>query len=440
VGENGKAVLFVSPAPVGPQLTGPARRAIKLALAVAEHCPVTLAAPAPSDFRDLPLRTLETRPGNDSRLAGAIAAHEVVVVQTLPSPRQLATARLRARHLVVDMIAPLALEASETGARRGARAAVARWRARELVAHLRAADLVLCSNERQRDFMIGAAVAAGAAGHGGRPLAERILVVPHGIDDQTPRRGGSPLRESGAVAEGDRVAIWAGGMWSWLDPLTAVKALERLRPRRPDLRLAFVGFDHPDPEQRRAHAGVASEALAYARDRGLRDSLVVRPAWLPRPDYFDHLFEADVGVSLHRPTLEGRFATRTRVLDYLHAGLPVVCTEGETMADLVALHGFGQVVPALDVDGCAAALDALTSGSPRRVGEEALEPFRWRTVARPLVELCLDPGPCRPASRREALAMAARHYPAFADAFYRTDPSGAVRALGRRAARLTRRG
>src|SRR3712207_7857570 len=53
--------------------------------------------------------------------------------------------------------------------------------------------------------------------------------------------------------------------------------------------------------------------------------------------------------SLHAAGLEGRFASRTRVLDYLAAGLPVVCSSGDTMSDVVAAHGLGEVVPPQDV-------------------------------------------------------------------------------------------
>ena len=117
------SVLFLAPEPLRESLTGPARRVVMLARQVAEACEVTLAAPAPSVFPDGPFRTLETGALNDQRLARAFAEHDVVVTQTLPSPRQLLTAVRHARRLVVDLIAPLALEVSEIGAEGAARLA-----------------------------------------------------------------------------------------------------------------------------------------------------------------------------------------------------------------------------------------------------------------------------------------------------------------------------
>jgi glycosyltransferase involved in cell wall biosynthesis len=426
------SVLFLSPEPLAASPTGPARRTVKLAEAAAERCKVTLAAPAPSVFPDGPFRTLETGPPDDQRLAGAARSHDVVVVQTLPSPRQLFAVRRHARVLVVDLIAPVALEMMEVRDDPGRRATV-RWRAREMVAHMAAADLVICSNERQRDLATGAGMAAGLLDpESPAPFHERVVVVPHGLDPEPARGGASSLR-SGALADpGCRIAIWGGGIWSWLDPLTAVKAVERLRPARPDLKLAFVGLDHPDPAPRLAHAALREEAVEYVRDSGLEDTVVFRPQWLGREEFVHHLADADVGVSLNGPTLEARYATRTRVLDYLSVGLPVVCTRGDTMADVIDSHGLGGVVAPLDVDGCAAALDRLTGpGAARLDATDALEPLLWRNVARPLVEFCAHP---RPAGVRASPVLAARTYPAFLRAVHRSGSDrGLTQAVLRRA-------
>lgn len=442
--KRARTVLFLAPEPLGRSLTGPARRTVKLAECVAKRCEVTLAAPEPSTFPDGPFRTLETGPLHDQRLAEAFASHDVSVVQILPSPRQLFTAMRHARRLVVDVLAPLALEAAAIGPPGVARDAMARWRARELSAHLAASDLVLCTNEKQRDLLLGVGLATGllTGGAGAPPLQERIAVVPHGLDDEpAPRRTGAPLRRDGAVGADDRVAVWAGGLWSWLDPLTAIRALEGLRPERPELKLAFVGFEHPDPDQRRGHEAVAAEAIAYARDRSLEGSVVFRPRWLSRDEYLEHLMDADVGVSLHAAGLEGRFASRTRVLDYLEAGLPVVCSSGDTMSDVVAAHGLGEIVRPQDADDCARALDALTRGEARpSVSPEALAPLRWSSVARPLVDYCADGDPdAAPSPTSAALAVCAPSYPVFLRSVYGDGgPREVARALGRRFSALGR--
>jgi glycosyltransferase involved in cell wall biosynthesis len=441
VATSANSVLFLAPEPLRESQTGPGRRTVKLAEAVAEHCRVTLAAPSPSVFPDGPFETLETGPEHDQRLAAPLSAHDVAVVQALPSPRQLLTARRHARRLVVDLIAPLALELAEIGDDAAVTRAAVRWRARQMVTHLAAADLVLCTNEKQRDLVTGVALAAGLLDRAhGAPLHGRVAVVPHGLDRGLPATGRSTLRANGFAGPDDRVAVWAGGMWSWLDPMTAIRAVERLRPSRPDLKLAFVGLDHPDEAHRRAHERVLAEATAYVRERGLEETVAFRPRWLSRDDFLAHLRDADVGVSLNGSTLESRYASRTRILDYLYAGLPVVCTRGDTMSELVESRDLGRVVDAADVDGAATALDHLTRGVRRRLDDVAsLEPFAWQNVARPLVEFCLSGEPA--AGRgRAALVVAARSYPSFLRAVWQTEGGrGLARGAARRAANIAKR-
>jgi glycosyltransferase involved in cell wall biosynthesis len=432
VGARTPSVLVVAPEPVGPSAIGPARRAAKLAEVVGAECEVTLAAPSPSTFPEGPYRTLDTGPVDDQRLAGAFARHDVTVVQALPSPRQLLAAIRRCRHLVVDMIAPLAFEAAQApGQGPAQRRATAGWRVRQLADHLRAADLVLCTNERQRDLFIGAATVAGGA----VPLAERFAVVPHGIDEDPPRPSSRPLRDAGLVSTGDKLAVWGGGLWGWLDPLTPIRAVERLRERRPEVRLALVGTGRGAGPA----VGAGEEAIAYVRDRALEgEAVIFGPDWLEREAYLDHVLEADAAVTAHLDSLEARYATRTRVLDYLWAGLPVACTSGDPMADFVEANGLGATAAPGDVDGFAAALDrALSTELPRGPADAALAPLLWRNAAAPLVEYCRDPGALPPRRRGRAAADALRNYGSFLASVYRGDGAGAV---ARAAARRVRRG
>jgi glycosyltransferase involved in cell wall biosynthesis len=403
---------------------------------------VTLAAPSPSRFPDGPFRVLDTGPIHDQRLAAAMGEHDVVVTQTMTSPRQLMGAIRHARRLVVDLIAPLALEASETVRPGGARQhVVGRWRARELVAHLAAADLIVCTNEKQRDLLIGTALGAGLLdlgdGRQGGVEADRIVVVPQGVDEEPPRHTRTVLRGTGSIEDTDRVVMWAGGTWGWMDPVTPIKATERLRSHRPDVKLVFIGSAHPDHAIRHAHETGARAAREYARDRGLEgNGVVFSHDWLSYEDYLNVLLESDVGVAMARPTLESRFASRTRVLDYLGAGLPVVCSANDVMSAFVAEHGLGCAVQPLDVDGCAAALDKLTAPGTVRVDRGALAPLYWRHVARPLVAYCADPTAGR-RGRASSLALVARQYPSFASAVYsQGSTADFVRALLKRAKKL----
>src|SRR5664280_3299763 len=50
------------------------------------------------------------------------------------------------------------------------------------------------------------------------------------------------------------------------------------------------------------------------------------PVGSPYTERSDHLLDADVGVSTHFDHVETEFSFRTRILDYLWTGLPIVAT------------------------------------------------------------------------------------------------------------------
>lgn len=419
-----RSVLVLAPDPLGPGENAASKRAARLATILGDDgCRVTLAAPDPSTFPDGPYRTLGTGPVHDQRLRVAFAEHDVSVVQPL-APRILLAAVRHARHLVVDVHAPLAFEALlMPGQDPAQQRAMARWRTQQLGAHLAAADLVLCTNDRQRDLLAGVATLAAEA----VPDPRRLAVVPHGIDDEPPPQSSRPLRSAGLVDPDERLVVWGGGLWGWLDPLTAIRAFERLRARRADVKLLLVGTG------KREHGTPADlDALAYVRERGLEGgAILIVEGWLDRPAYLDHVLEADVGVSAHGDTLEARYATRTRLLDYLWGGLRVVCTGGDPLGDFVAAEGLGTAVAPGDVDGFAAALEAELD-APRADSGRALEPLRWRNAAQPLVDYCRDPDALPPRDRRRATAAAVRGYPLFLRMIGR---GGGAAALARAGAR-----
>ncbi|NJP07416.1 MAG: glycosyltransferase family 4 protein, partial [Chloroflexaceae bacterium] len=71
------------------------------------------------------------------------------------------------------------------------------------------------------------------------------------------------------------------------------------------------------------------QTVALADELGLRDTTVFfNDHWVPYTERGRYLLEADIGISTHLEHIETRFAFRTRVLDYIWAGLPMVVSDG----------------------------------------------------------------------------------------------------------------
>jgi Glycosyl transferases group 1 len=412
----------VSAEPVGPVMAGPAIRAAELARAIAERCDVTLAAPAPSSAPGL--RVLEAGMADVEALVAAGREHDVVVAQELPPT---ALERLAGGpRLVIDLYNPVVVEVLEAVAGRSPRA---QRRIRSLIvqrtlAQCAAADLVLCANERQRDLWIG-----GMAMHGLIESGSLVMVVPFGLPDEPPVASGALRAAFPAIGPGDRVLVWGGGLWGWLDPITPMRAVERLD----GVHLVLMGAGRPGLEAT-GQAQAVERALAEA---ARHERVHVNRSWVPYAERGGWLAAADLGVSAHHDHLEARYAHRTRVLDYLWAGLPVVTTRGDALADLVEREGLGRTVAPGDVDGFARACSAALDDTAARERIAAVTPgLRWRAVAEPLVRWCENPGPRRPIRRGTLRRATLSHY---RWALPQTVAEKGALAAARRVARRVRR-
>src|SRR5262249_18395321 len=141
---------------------------------------------------------------------------------------------------------------------------------------LETGDAFLCASERQRDLWVGALAAAGRIDPGryrGDPtLSGLIAVVPFGIDPAPPTGNGPVLKGVvPGIQPSDRVALWGGGIWDWLDPLTVIRAVAKLD--LPDLKLYFLGTHRPVPTPIPEMA-MPAQAIALAEELGVAGRLV----------------------------------------------------------------------------------------------------------------------------------------------------------------------
>jgi glycosyltransferase involved in cell wall biosynthesis len=391
-----KRVLVITMDPVTDQMPGPAIRAWNLALLLSEEHDVQLVSTVAASREDPKIRVGTVGSDELARLADWA---DVVVSQGSLLRRFPFFGPLD-KPIAIDSYDPYHLENLEPDPD----PAVDETEHEATVAHLvgvvnddlRRGDFFMCASERQRDFWLGSLAALGRVNprtYLGDPRLERLIaVVPFGLPSAPPVATGPGLRATiPGISPDDSVVVWGGGVYNWFDPLSLVRGIDLLRHRSPPVRLVFVGMAHPNPNI--PAMGVARQLRELAAGLGLEGTHVFfQEGWVPYDRRADHLLDADVGVSTHFDHVETRFSFRTRVLDYLWAGLPMVLTEGDPLADLVASSGAGRVVPAGDPQAIAEGLDGLLSRPPdRTLVAELASRFRWEIVADPLLEWCRSP-------------------------------------------------
>jgi glycosyltransferase involved in cell wall biosynthesis len=387
-----RVVVFTTD-PVGPEMPGPAIRAWELARALGDHLDVVLAST---------VSVSGAHPNAELRLAAGPAIRELVDgtdVSFAPSALVYMAEELRETDhpVAVDIYDPYHLENLEMAGPDRAQEDRAVTRLSGVVnAGLRRGDFFTCASERQRDFWLGSLTALGRVNpytYDGDPLlAQLVSVVPFGLPSEPPRRQGPGLRDVvPGIGPDDKVVLWGGGVYNWLDPLSLLRAADRLRRRLPELRLVFLGMDHPNPAVPAMR--VAAQLQELSRELGLTGKHVFFNAgWAPYGRRADFLLDADVAVSTHFDHIETRYSFRSRVLDYVWAGLPMVLTAGDVLADEVAEAGLGVTVPAEDDEALEAALAAvLTSPPPPELFAQVALRHTWGRAAQPLLEFCGQP-------------------------------------------------
>lgn len=392
-------VLILTGDPIGARMAGPAIRSWNMASLLARENDVTLVTTTMLEQVDAPFELRCIRPGENAQFNELEQWADVIVFQG-HAMNQFEVLRTTSKIVVVDIYDPMHLEMLEQG-RELPRAT---WELRVSTAtrvlneQLALGDFFLCASERQRLFYLGQLAALGRVNpstYENDPHLRGLLdIAPFGLDSTPPVHERDVLKGVvPGIRSSDKLLLWGGGLYSWFDPKSLIRAVAQLSQKRDDVSLYVLGTRHPGVEE----MGIVRESFDLARELGaLGSSVHFNEDWVDYADRQNYLAEADAGVSTHMSHIETTFSFRTRILDYLWGSLPMVVTEGDSFAELVEKEGLGIVVPAGDVTALAAALERILfdeafiaecGANLARVREE----FFWERTLAPLVEFVRQP-------------------------------------------------
>ncbi len=393
-----RRILVATGDTLSPRMAGPAIRAWQIASALTAEHDVQLVTTGECSLTssEFPIRHV-----NGRDLAKLEKWADVIIFQgfLLHEHPVLRSSR---KVVVADIYDPFHLEqleqARDLGEKR--RRSVVRSSTAVLNEQLRRGDFFMCASEKQRDFWLGQMAALGrinpAVYDADETLGNLLAVVPFGVGDDEPVAT-KPMVKGviPGIGPDDKVVLWGGGIYNWFDPLTLIHAIDKMKGDVPEVRLLFMGVKHPNPAVPEMRMAVQARNLAE-RLGLLGTHVIFNHEWVAYDERQNFLLESDIGVSTHLDHIETAFSFRTRILDYMWASLPIVCTDGDSLAALVKERDLGRVVPAGDVDALATALteilrdEALSKGLRENVRETA-PAYRWSQALQPLIEFCREP-------------------------------------------------
>lgn len=403
-------IAIVTDDAIGERMAGPAIRAVEMARVLGTDHKVTVVSTTRAADVAGPF-TVQAADG--AQLVELCSAQQILVLQGHTLVRHPELARTGA-YLVMDAYNVLHLEIL-AGSPPNTELEVTKA-VRAMATQLEMGDFILCSHQAQRDLWIGYLSALGRvnpANYDDDPQLDSLIAcAPFGVPDAPLPDGPAVMRGVlPGVGESSTILLWAGGVYNWFDPLLSIKAAELLADRHPDLHLVFLGTQHPSADT--VATATLREAMTYARDRGLLNRTVhFLPGWVPVDERGRYLREADLGICAHHPSLETRYSYRTRMLDYLWAGIPIVTAEGDYFAALVDAEGLGATFPCGDTEAAAAALERLLTDDQYRAACAARSAdvgrrMTWPRTLEPLRQYCATPRRARDLSLgRERMSTA----------------------------------
>lgn len=287
-----------------------------------------------------------------------------------------------------------------------------------LFRQLEAGDFFLTSSESQRLFYIGLLIGLGCldAGryHDDPTLRSWVSVVPFGVhplDGEELRRLPGKIKGVLPGVSREDLVVFFGGVYEWYDPMVLLEGAEPLiRDGRP-IRIIFC--ENPNPEI--TPQGKLGEVHRRAEAWGWLNRHVFMIPWFPYEERFQYYRDVDIAVSLHCPSLETDLSLRTRLLDYMNAGLPIIATDGGEGSARVVEAGAGAVVAPRNPLKFREALESLLNDESlrRQCGERGRQwvqtHMRWNQTLRPLVQFCEAPKKTSTMTRTAGAPLSSTH-------------------------------
>ncbi len=394
-------ILVLGRAVVGKDMASPGIRSYHIARVLAEQIPearVTLSVPNVPDIPSPHPRMRIVPHQNAAASLLQMARHDVIISRNFPP---YVIPLFFKKRLALDFFTPFFIEWMELSKRFPKMSQRKIWAASNRHysdAQLTMADFIFCSNERQRDLWVGALSALGLITpevYDRDTMLEGLVgVVPYGVQPGRPEHERQVLKGVvPGINEGDKVVIWNGLLVEWFDAKTVIRAMAEVSRVRDDVKLFFLGTNHPDWVTS-VEAPPVREAMDLSRELGVYErSVFFNVGWVPYREIGNYLAESDIGICAGFDNIESRYAFRTRFVDLFWAELPIVCSSGDVLADRVEHDPLGVSVRPGDAGAFAAAILRLVEDQEfykrcRSNMPAIKEQMSWERSLAPLVAFC----------------------------------------------------
>lgn len=202
---------------------------------------------------------------------------------------------------------------------------------------LRIGTIFIVGNSRQRDWLFGLMTVEGLFAER-RYLREEpaksVVIIPiinrkkHNTEKAVARKYIETLAKCNLNEK--FVIVWSGGWHEWLDIEIVIEAFEIISKQYGDIILLLSA-----PSARRANYSNRVRSLVNGKlAQPMADGRVVlMQSWLPFGEHLSLLLAADISIIISKNHIEDHMSYRTRALESLENGVPVIINNGNIVSE-----------------------------------------------------------------------------------------------------------
>lgn len=308
---------IVCPEPIGECMSGIGIRMLEMANFLSKTNEVVLYVPKES----IPIKTSFSVKGyKKEAISEFLKDRDLAIVQGEPA-NYLLSQNFKG-YVIVDLYDPYPIEALSYDDK------AYEFAFSSLSYQLKKGNFFLCANEKQRIFYLGALYLSKRLEpevfQKDPEFKSLISIVPYGVPEE------EPILEENYFNFNEPI-IFFGSFYDWYDVEFLKEVLKELKN--------YVDYNFIVTKHLRAETTPQknfNNFYEWSKKEGLLDKNVHIFNWVPYKERTKAYFSSSLSLCLYPETFETELSFRTRILDFLYGGLPVIALKGSELEKLLS--------------------------------------------------------------------------------------------------------
>lgn len=196
------------------------------------------------------------------------------------------------------------------------------------------ADVFSSVSDRQGYALVGE---LGTAGRLNKYTSgyDFVNTIPCGMPAEKFVHKKNVIRGRNGISADDFVILWTGGYNTWTDVDTLFEGLVLSMEKNPKIRFVSTGGEIPEQDLK-----TYPRFLSMIEHSKFASNFIMN-GWIAGEDVPNYFFEADIGVNIDKNIYEVRLGSKSRILDWMRAGLAVLSSNVCELTEIMEQEKIG---------------------------------------------------------------------------------------------------